>query len=951
MKTKTPYVKPLRLFFYLLLSFTFFGSFNSFAQRQNIIFESTGEETNAVNKWAVVGGCCSYSIQKSADVSRAGSYSLRFEVNKTDNLFANGRRAEVNLPASDKMPLERWYGMSYYIPKDYIIDQPNLFEVVNQWHDVGSAGETEMKSPFDFIIDNGRWGLDIRWAASASASSASELKADLAPIAIGAWTDFVFHIRFSTGSDGVVEIWKDGTKVYTRNGPVGFNHAVAPFFKMGIYKWPWNPQDMPCCGNTNSTQKVLYIDEFRLGNANATYNDVAPAAISAPANKAPVAKAGNDISLTLPTILTTLNGSQSYDPDGSIASYKWTRISGPTIFSLLDPAGITTTLLNLIQGSYAFKLTVTDNNGMSSSDTVVVDVKPLLSLPTPNKPPVANAGGNITITLPTNSTALNGTASSDPDGTISDYAWTKTAGPGSYSITDPTSATTTITNLTQGTYTFKLAVTDNSDATTSATVTVTVNPAVATPPPPPNQVPVANAGANVTMTLPTNFTTLDGTGSSDPDGSISTYAWTRTGGPAGSSLSTPGAAKTALNYLVQGTYTFKLTVTDNGGAAASSTVTIIVNAAPPPPPPANEAPVADAGSDVTITLPVNTATIDGSASTDPDGTIANYTWTKTNGPTSYSISNPGSSSTSVVNLTQGTYTFKLTVTDNVGATATSTVRVIVNAAAAPPPPANEVPVANAGGNVSITLPVNTASLDGSASSDPDGSISTYAWTKTNGPASYNIANPGSSTTAIGNLVEGTYTFKLTVTDNDGASASSTVTVTVKPVVTQVPPPPVNQAPVANAGSNVAITLPTNTATLNGSASKDPDGSISKYAWTKTNGPASFNITSPGSATTAIGNLAQGVYTFTLTVTDNSGASASSTVTVTVNAAPAPPANQAPVANAGSNVAITLPTNTATLNGSASKDPDGSISKYAWTKTNGPASFNITSPGSATTAIG
>jgi VCBS repeat-containing protein len=146
----------------------------------------------------------------------------------------------------------------------------------------------------------------------------------------------------------------------------------------------------------------------------------------------------------------------------------------------------------------------------------------------------------------------------------------------------------------------------------------------------------------------------------------------------------------------------------------------------------------------------------------------------------------------------------LQVTDNAGATASSTVTVTVNAAPPPPPPVNQAPVANAGSNIVITLPISSTTLNGAASSDPDGTIVTYVWSKTSGPAVYSIANTAAASTALSNLAEGVYVFTLQVTDNAGATASSTVTVTVN--AAPPPPPPVNQAPVANAGSNIVITL-------------------------------------------------------------------------------------------------------------------------------------------------
>ena len=135
-------------------------------------------------------------------------------------------------------------------------------------------------------------------------------------------------------------------------------------------------------------------------------------------------------------------------------------------------------------------------------------------------------------------------------------------------------ATTTLTNFVQGVYIFRLTVTDNSGATATDDVTVTVNAAV-------NIAPTANAGNDMTLTLPANNTTLSGSGT-DADGTITSYAWTRVSGPTTFTLGTANAATTTLTNLVQGTYVFRLTVTDNSGATATDNVTVTVNAAAQP---------------------------------------------------------------------------------------------------------------------------------------------------------------------------------------------------------------------------------------------------------------------------------------------------------------------------------------------------------------------------------
>lgn len=99
-----------------------------------------------------------------------------------------------------------------------------------------------------------------------------------------------------------------------------------------------------------------------------------------------------------------------------------------------------------------------------------------------NQPPTAYAGADQTITLPTNSVTLNG-AGFDPEGAIASYSWTKVSGPVGETITASSSATTNVTGLQQGTYIFRLTVTDNKGATGSDDISVFVNAGTTTTPP------------------------------------------------------------------------------------------------------------------------------------------------------------------------------------------------------------------------------------------------------------------------------------------------------------------------------------------------------------------------------------------------------------------------------------------------------------------------------------
>jgi hypothetical protein len=173
----------------------------------------------------------------------------------------------------------------------------------------------------------------------------------------------------------------------------------------------------------------------------------------------------------------TLDGSNSFDTDGTI-TYLWTKQSGPAGGAIADGTQPVVDITSLEEGTYVYRLTVTDDDAAADFDEVTVTVTPSA---TPNVNPTVSAGADQTITLPTSQVTVTADGD-DTDGTIASYLWTKQSG-GSATITSASSASTTITGLAEGNYVFRVTVTDDDGATALDELTVTVNPApVVTPP-------------------------------------------------------------------------------------------------------------------------------------------------------------------------------------------------------------------------------------------------------------------------------------------------------------------------------------------------------------------------------------------------------------------------------------------------------------------------------------
>ena len=385
----------------------------------------------------------------------------------------------------------------------------------------------------------------------------------------------------------------------------------------------------------------------------------------------------------------------------------------------------------------------------------------------------------------------------------------------------------------------------------------------------PNIPPVAEFSKSASTVYTGEVIDFDASGSYDIDGYIVSYSWDFGDG------NTDSGVTVSHSYVDDGEYTVTLSVVDDDGAVGSKTASIVVK---------NRPPVADLNTSTAILDKEEIVTFNASGSYDLDGYIVDYSWDFGDGNTStgVTVSHPYPAS--------GAYTVTLTVTDDDGATDSTTVTKTVR---------NQPPVASFTESAHTVDTSETIYFDASDSYDPDGTIVSYSW------------DFGDGTTGTGVTVQhsyaqdGTYTVTLTVTDNDGATDTAEATKTV-----------LNQSPVASFTESAHTVDTSETIHFDASDSYDPDGTIVSYSWDFGDGNTATGVEVDHAYED------DGVYTVTLTVVDDDGATDTAEATKTV-------LNQSPVASFTESAHTVDTSETIHFDASDSYDPDGTIVSYSW----------------------
>jgi PKD repeat protein len=359
----------------------------------------------------------------------------------------------------------------------------------------------------------------------------------------------------------------------------------------------------------------------------------------------PTAEAGPDQTVNegQPVLL---NGSNSTDPDDGIASYHWIQIGEPGV-NLSDPDAKQPTFTAPDVGSegaaLTFELTVVDYNGNQGKDVCAVNVT------WQNEPPQANAGLDRAVEVGEVVT-LDGSFSLDIDDGIASYLWTQTGVP-TVTLSNPASSQPTFTAPDVGpdgaSFTFNLIVTDTGGLQNTDSCIVNISWQ--------NEPPKAVVTPVYMEAMEGTLVRLDGTASTDSDDGIASYLWTQVEGDpvslsaltsAVTTFTTPKTSSLGKNLK------FKLTVKDFGGlqGTADSSIYVRQNEL------SNNPPIADFSYATSRTRVTFT-----DRSNDSDGTIVSWFWDFGDDYTSTN-KNPRHWYRGY-----GTYTVKLTITDDDGA--------------------------------------------------------------------------------------------------------------------------------------------------------------------------------------------------------------------------------------------------------------------------------------------
>jgi hypothetical protein len=230
----------------------------------NLLFEEKFEGVDPLTALRL-DFAAAYSTTVSNTLAFSGTKALRMELRDTDEKVNGGTRTEIYF--TPEINKNRWYSFAAYFPSSsYASDRGK--EIITQWHQWPDAdlGEDWRSPSMALLIIEDHLVLNVAFDVNQLTTEVRPVKKfDLGLVPKDQWTEFVFHVIHSYGSDGLVQVFKNDILIFEHKGGNMYNDAKLPYWKLGVYKWLWNDN-----GTTDVSKRILYYDNIRIGNEKAS---------------------------------------------------------------------------------------------------------------------------------------------------------------------------------------------------------------------------------------------------------------------------------------------------------------------------------------------------------------------------------------------------------------------------------------------------------------------------------------------------------------------------------------------------------------------------------------------------------------------------------------------------------------------------------------------------------
>jgi hypothetical protein len=192
-----------------------------------------------------------YGAQSITSPTREGKYGARFEMRSSDSSVVRAELQPNNKSPGfrQKIGEEVWYTVSMMLPSGWATSKET--QTLLQSHQKSGC-----QPVLALRVEGDKWVLKSR-SSGTDCTNNKTRSYSLGRIETGKWVDWTMRVKWSYKSDGVLQVWKNGTRVVNQSGPNLYNADQGPATRFGLYKRKWN----------GAKRQVYYADSFRIGDS------------------------------------------------------------------------------------------------------------------------------------------------------------------------------------------------------------------------------------------------------------------------------------------------------------------------------------------------------------------------------------------------------------------------------------------------------------------------------------------------------------------------------------------------------------------------------------------------------------------------------------------------------------------------------------------------------------